>query len=50
MKRRWVIVAITSMVLIGAGILVRTGRNNRRFAKWAAEYRILAERGDARSQ
>ncbi|HEV2729185.1 MAG TPA: tetratricopeptide repeat protein [Terriglobales bacterium] len=50
MKRRWMIVAIASMALIGAGILVRTERNNRRFAKWAAEYRIRAERGNAKSQ
>jgi TPR repeat protein len=49
-KRRWVIVAITSMALIAAGILVRIERNHRRWAKSAAVYRSRAERGDARSQ
>lgn len=29
MKRRWVVVAITTIALIGAGILVRTERKNR---------------------
>jgi hypothetical protein len=50
MKRRWVIVAITSMALIGAGILVRTDRKNRQLAKQAAAYRIRSEQGDAESQ
>jgi TPR repeat protein len=50
MKRRWMIVVITSMALIGAGILVRTESNHRRWAKWAAVYRSRAERGDPRSQ
>jgi hypothetical protein len=50
MKRRWVIVAITSMALIGAGTLVRTERKNRQLAKWAAVYRTRAEHGDAESQ
>lgn len=50
MKRRWVIVTITSIALIGAGILVRTERKNRQLAKRAAAYRILAEQGDAKSQ
>jgi hypothetical protein len=44
MKRRWVIVAITSMALIGAGIFVRTNHKNRQLAKQAAAYRIRAER------
>ena len=50
MKRRWVIVAITSMALMGAGILARTDDKNRQLAKQAAAYRILAEQGDAESQ
>ncbi len=50
MKRRWVIVTITSMALIGAGILGRTERKNRQLAKWATAHRILAEQGDAKSQ
>jgi TPR repeat protein len=50
MKRRWVIVGISSMALICAGILVRTERKNRQLAKRAAAYRILAEQGDAKSQ
>ena len=50
MKRRWVIVAISSIALIGAGVLVRTERNHRRWAKRAAAYRIRAEQGDAKSQ
>ena len=33
MKRRWVIVTITSMALIGAGVLVRTERKDRQLAK-----------------
>ena len=50
MKRRWVIVAITSVALILAGIIVRTVRNHRQLAKRAAAYRIRAEKGDAKSQ
>lgn len=50
MKRRWVIVGISSMALICAGILVRTERKNRQLANRAAAYRILAEQGDAKSQ
>jgi uncharacterized protein len=50
MKLRWVIVAIASMALIGAGILVRTERKNRQLANRAAAYRIRAELGDAKSQ
>jgi hypothetical protein len=38
---------IAYMALIDAGILVRTERNNRRLVRWAAGYRIRAERGDA---
>jgi hypothetical protein len=45
MKRRWVIVGIAYMALIDASILVRTERNNRRLVRWAAGYRIRAERG-----
>ncbi len=36
MKRRWVIVAIISMALIGVGLLVRTVRKNRQLANRAA--------------
>lgn len=50
MKRRWVIVGIACMALICAGLMVRTQRNNRTLAKWAAVYRVRAERGDAKSQ
>jgi TPR repeat protein len=50
MKRRWVIVGLTSMALIGAGILIRTERKNRQLAKRAAAYRILAQQGVAKSQ
>jgi Sel1 repeat len=50
MRRRWVIVGITSMTLICAGIVVRIERKNRQLAKWAAVYRVRAERGDAKSQ
>ena len=50
MKRRWLIVALTSVALIGAGILVRTERKNRQLAKRAAAYRVRAEQGDAKSQ
>ena len=39
MKRRWVIVCISSVALIGAGILVRTERKNRQLAKRAMAYR-----------
>jgi Sel1 repeat-containing protein len=50
MKRRWVAVCIACIALISAGIVVRTLRSNRRLAKWAAVYRVRAERGDAKSQ
>jgi TPR repeat protein len=50
MKRRWVIVGLTRMALIGAGILIRTERKNRQLAKRAAAYRILAQQGVAKSQ
>jgi TPR repeat protein len=50
MKRRWVIVAITSMALIGAGVLIRTERNNRRLSKLAETYDTRARRGDAKAQ
>jgi Sel1 repeat-containing protein len=50
MKRRWVIVAITSIALIGAGIVVRTERKNRQLAKDATTCRIRAEQGDPESQ
>jgi Sel1 repeat len=50
MKRRWVIVAITSMALIGAGIFVRTERKNLQLAKDATACRIRAEQGDPASQ
>jgi hypothetical protein len=50
MKRRWVIVAVTSMALIFAGVIVRTQRKNRQLANRAAAYRVLAEQGDAKSQ
>jgi hypothetical protein len=50
MKRRWVIVTITIMALIGAGILVRTERKNRQLAKDATAFRIRAEQGDSESQ
>ena len=56
MKRRWEIVGIACMALICAGIIVRTQRNNRRLAKWAAaelaiaeDCRQLAEQGDLTS-
>ena len=48
--KRWMIVGVTGMALICAGVIVRAQRNNRRLAKWAAVYRIRAERGDAKSQ
>lgn len=50
MERRWAIVALTSMFLIGAGILLRTERKNRQLAKRAAAYRVRAKQGDAKSQ
>lgn len=50
MKRRWVIVALTGVFLIGAGILVRAEHKNRQLAKRAAAYRVRAEQGDAKSQ
>jgi TPR repeat protein len=50
MKRRWVIVAITSMALSGVGTLVRTARENRQLAKDAADFRIRAEQADAEAQ
>jgi hypothetical protein len=50
MKRLWLVVGLTCIALIGAGISVRAYRNHRRLAKWAAVYRIRAERGDAKSQ
>jgi len=50
MNWRWGIVGLTCIALIGTGIIVRDQLNNRRYAKWAAEYRTLAERGDAKSQ
>jgi TPR repeat protein len=50
MKRRWVVVSLTCIALIGAGISVRAYRNHRRFAKRAAEYRVRAEQGDPKSQ
>lgn len=50
MKRRWVILSISCLALIGAGILVRTERKNRQLAKRAVAYRVRAEQGDAKSQ
>jgi TPR repeat protein len=50
MKPRWVVVSLTCIALIGAGISVRAYRNHRRFAKRAAEYRVRAEQGDPKSQ
>jgi len=50
MKSRWLIVAVPCVALIGAGIVVRTVRNQRQLAKWAAVYRVRAEQGDAKSQ
>src|SRR5690349_10104118 len=50
MRRRWVIVGITSIVLVGAGTLVHTERKNRQLAKHAAAVRIRAEQGDAQAQ
>lgn len=50
MKRHWVIVGLTCIALIGAGIFVRTERKNRQLAKRATAYRIRAEQGDAESQ
>jgi hypothetical protein len=50
MKRRRVIVAVTSMALICAGVIVRTQRKSRQLAKRAVAYRVLAEQGDAKAQ
>ena len=50
MRKRWLIAAMTSLALIGAGVLVRVDHKNRQLAKRAAEYRTLAEQGDAKSQ
>jgi len=50
MRRRWAILAVSCMALIGAGILVRIDHKNRQLAKRAAAYRVLAEQGDAKSQ
>ena len=50
MKRRWVIVGIASIALIGVSIVGRTEHKNRQLAKRAATYRIRAEHGDAESQ
>ena len=50
MNQRWVIVGLTCVALIGAGIIVRTERKNHQLGKRATEYRIRAEQGDARSQ
>ena len=50
MKLRWMIVAVTSIALIGAGIFIRAERKNRQLAKWAAVYRTRAEHGDPESQ
>ena len=50
MKRRWVIVAISSIVLIGAGTLVQTARKNRQLAKDATAFGMRAEQGDAEAQ
>lgn len=50
LKRRGVIVATTSLALIGASILVRNQRKNRQLAERAADCRIRAEQGNAKSQ
>jgi len=50
MKRPWMIVGITSMALIGAGVVVRAVHHHRQLLKRAAAYRIRAEQGDAKSQ
>jgi hypothetical protein len=50
MKRRWVIVAITSIALIGVGTLVRIGRENRQLARDVTDFRIRAEQADAEAQ
>ena len=50
MKAVWLIVVIPCVALIGAGVVVHTVRYQRQVAKWAAVYRIRAERGDAKSQ
>ena len=50
MRRRWVMAAITLVALIAVGFIVRTVLRHRQLAKWAAVYRLRAERGDAKSQ
>lgn len=50
MRKRWLIAAVTSLALIGAGVLVRIKHKNRQLAKRAAEYRTRAEQGDAKAQ
>lgn len=50
MNRRWVVVGLTCIALIGAGISLRAYRNHRGLVKWAAVYRVRAEQGDAKSQ
>ena len=50
MKRRWVIVILTCIALVSAGLIVRAERKNRRLAKKAAAYRIRAEQGDPKYQ
>jgi uncharacterized protein len=50
MKRRWVIVVLTCVALISVGLILRGEQKNRRLAKQAAAYRILAEQGDPKYQ
>ena len=50
MKRRWVIVVLTCIALVSVGLILRAERKNRRLAKKAAAYRILAEQGDPKYQ
>ena len=50
MKRRWMVVGLACIALIGAAIIVRTERENRQLAKRAAAYRIRADQGDAKAQ
>jgi TPR repeat protein len=50
MKRRWMIVGITGMALIGAGVVVRAVHHHPQLVKRAAAYRNRAEQGDAKSQ
>src|SRR5690242_16765525 len=50
MRRRLLIVSITCISLICSGMIVHAYLSYRRLAKWAPTYRILAERGDAKSQ